>query len=344
MLNKKISITKDDYNTNDFLHCWSEFKTRPNKMLIHNTYHSESFNNLLESYIIDKNIFTEIIPNNEGDIINDKLLVKIDKSCYISYIISDRNNDDSTIDGITFYYSDYDQIQKIVDLLDECLVDLNIDENNILNTISSSINGLDIDPISLNDSYLDNIKLFYNKETFKELNKLIKRIDKSNKGLSIFVGERGVGKTSILNYIASKVNRIIIYIPNNMIDQTINSHEFKNFIIKYDRPIIVIDDCESFNDYQINSVVNNTLQLVDGFLSDNTNVNVIMIYNEDNDSIDSLSKCNNLIGIVEFNYLDIKESNTLSKHLKQNKKYKNNSKLVDIRNKKYKNTEFNIGF
>jgi putative ribosome biogenesis GTPase RsgA len=52
------------------------------------------------------------------------------------------------------------------------------------------------------------------------------KIKKSEKGLSVLWGERGTGKTSIINYLADKLDRIVIFIPNNLIEHTINNPDF----------------------------------------------------------------------------------------------------------------------
>ena len=128
---------------------------------------------------------------------------------------------------------------------------------------------------------------------------------------------------------------MVIYIPNSLLEATLNNSDFRNFLRKFHRPIIVIDDCEMiFNELftKSNIYVNNLLQMVEGLLSDTIQVNVITIFNvEDESEIDhALLECNSLIDVIEFEYLDEEESNDLSKHLGHNKKYKNKTKLIDI--------------
>jgi AAA+ ATPase superfamily predicted ATPase len=183
----------------------------------------------------------------------------------------------------------------------------------------------------------------------KGLDKVIKSIKKSNKGLTILYGERGTGKTSTINYITTKLESIVIFIPNNMVENTINNPEFRKFLKKHSKPVIVIDDCEMFFNEAFaksNIFVNNLLQMVDGFLSDSMEVNVITIFNvEDEDEIDhSLIDCNNLTDIVKFDCLTEDESNDLSKHLNQDKKYKNKNRLVDIIKKRKNKASKEIGF
>jgi len=345
-----LNITKDDYNLNDFIYCWDKFGGRPNRVVIHNTYSTKLFNKVMDGQILDKNVFTEVIPDSEEVIINDKILAKLDERCYLSYVVADRNMDNSFIDSITFYYEgNYEGIQSILEELNDCILDYCEDDSNKLNTIGLSVNGLEIEPINMKEEN-DNVDLFYNTTTFKGVTKAIKGIKKAEKGLTILYGERGTGKTSVINHIASKLDRIVIFVPSSMIDHTINNPEFRKFIKKYEKPILVLDDCEMFlgGDLYTKSglFANNILQMVDGFLSDTMNVNIVAILNiEDEDEIDpSLLECNNLIEVVEFLPLSEEESNDLAKSLGSNKKYKTKTKVIDIVKKRSNYEEIGIGF
>ncbi len=348
--NLNINITKDDFDLNDFLLCWKEFGERPNRVLIHNTYSTKLVNSAIEEFIKEKNVFTEVTTDEEGLLINDKMFVKLDDECYMSYIVADRLSDASFIDTITFIYKrGYEKIQEFLDILNDCIMDFAHEDSHKLNTITLSQSGLEIEPISLHDIDLDNIDLYYNSDTFKKVDKAIKQIKKSDKGLSIFYGERGTGKTSIINYISSKLDRIVIFIPNNMIEHTINNPEFRKYLKKYDKPVLVIDDCEvAFTEIygRANMFSSNLLQMVDGFLAESMNCNIVAIFNlENEEEIDhSLLDCNNLIDCIEFKYLDTDDSINLGKHVNNNKKYKNKTKLIDIIKKRSNKEVFDIGF
>ena len=345
-----LNIDKDDYHLNDYLVCWEKFGHRPNKILIHNTYSGKLFDEVITKYVIEKNVFTEVIPDTEELIINDKLFIKLDEGCYISYIVADRLSESSFIDSVSFYYANgYEKVQDFIDELNDCVLDYEDDDSNKLNTIGISLNGLEIEPISLHNIDLDNVDNYYNTETFRRVEKAVKQIKKSDKGLTVFYGERGSGKTSIINYISSKLDRIVIFIPNNMIDHTINNPEFRKFIKKYDKPVLVLDDCEiafTENYGRSNMFTSNLLQMVDGFLSDSINCNIVTIFNiDDEEEIDpSLLECNNLIDVIEFEMLTDEESNLLAKHIQSNKKYKNKTKLIDIIKKRSNKKGFEIGF
>lgn len=333
-----INVNRDDATLNDFLFCWSKFESRPNKIVVYNTYSTKEFNEIISKITSDRNILTEIIPDGEEYLINDKIFLKILDGLYISYVQIDRNSDKSIINELCFFYKgdkEFKTIQTTIESLNGCLVDFCEEQSNRINTLSIGPNGLEIDPVGLMDTDLDNTELFYNHKTFKGIKKLIKSIKKSKKGLSILYGQRGTGKTSMINYLSTSIDRMIIFIPNNMIDATINNPEFKRFIRRYPSPIIIIDDCEMmFNESynKSNILVNNLIQLVDGFLSDSIEAQIITLFNVDSDvEIDhSLLDCNNLIDIVEFTKLNGEEATELSKYLDKSKKYKSDTRLIDV--------------
>jgi len=343
-----LNVNKDDAELNDFLYCWEQFESRPNKIVIHNTYSTNLFNEVLDNHVIERNFFTEVVPADETFVINDKMFVKINNDVYCSYIVIDRKQENSVINEVTFFYrteENFTLIQELVEEFNTCVVNFDEADSNKLNTIALSQSGLEIEPIEMSDFDVDNFELYYSKQTSKDINKLVKEIKKSTKGLSILLGERGTGKTSAINYLASKLDRIVIFIPNNMIEHTINNPEFRKFLKRYSKPVIVLDDCEMmFHEYftKSNMFANNLLQMVDGFLSDSMEVNIVAIFNvEDEDEIDhSLLEANNLIRVIEFEELSIDESNELSDYLGNKRQYKNKTSVLDIiRNKKPKESK-----
>jgi hypothetical protein len=86
--------------------------------------------------------------------------------------------------------------------------------------------------------------------------------------------------------------------------------------------------------------------MVDGFLADTMNVNIIALFNTDteDDIEEELLDCNSLIDVIEFELLSVDESNELAKHLESNKKYKNKTRVIDIIKKRSSNEASKIGF
>lgn len=339
-----ININRDDSNLNDFLICWDIFQCRPNKLIIHKTYQSELFYEILNDYIKEKTSLMEIIPTTEEEIINDKVFAKISDNIYITYIELDRNSENPMISDFSFIYKQENElIKEIISKLDECIIEFNDDEFEInkLNIATlSPENNVEIEPIEYTKK--EEFRKFYSKKTYKEINKLIKDISDNNKGLSILYGERGTGKTSVICNITDKIDKPIIFIPNSMIESAINNPNFRKTFQSYRKSVIVIDDCEMiFNEFfnKSNIFVNNLIQMIDGLISDEIEINIILIFNVDNESeIDhSLLECNNLLRMIEFSDLSSNEATELSEFLGHNKKYKEKVRVLDVvKNRKYK--------
>ena len=142
--------------------------------------------------VSSKNVFTEIIPSDSSFVINDKVFVKVNDGLYLSYVVIDRNQDNSIINEISFFYKDYKEdakkAQEIIEDLNSCIVDFCEEEGNNLNTISYHNGTLEIEPIDNSKCDIDNFDLYYQNDTFKDVEKLVKKIKKSDKGLSILYG------------------------------------------------------------------------------------------------------------------------------------------------------------
>jgi predicted AAA+ superfamily ATPase len=177
----------------------------------------------------------------------------------------------------------------------------------------------------------------------------VKKSKKPKPGLSIFYGSRGTGKSSVIKFLSSKLERNFIYIPNNLIDLTINSSEIYKFLQKHKNPIIIIDDCEMiFSEFftKSNVIVNNLMQIIDGPLSNKVKASIITIFNvEDTNEIDhNLMDCNNLVDIIEFSNLSNSEANQLSDFLGYKQKHKSDIRLLDLIKNNKSNNKKRLGF
>ena len=206
-----------------------------------------------------------------------------------------------------------------------------------MNTLSVSNAVLEISPLDYTE--FKNFEDYYNENTLKSISKLIKKIKKSERGLSILWGERGSGKTYAAKHISQEIDRMSIFIPNNMVDTTINNPDFKSFLRRHPKSMIIVDDCEIFfNEVYTKSNIftNNMIQLIDGFLSTDINLQILLLFNveEESDIDHTLLECNNLIDVIEFEYLDLESASDLSKSLGIKGKIDTDMKLIDIINGK----------
>jgi len=340
-----ININRDDSGINDFLIIFDSMKSRPSRVILHDRFSGKEFNDIIESFIsseiLEKNFLTEYIPSDDNYIINEKVLLQIDENIWISYLVMNKQSEDYIINEVCFYYRSVEQqdhIEKMVVQMTECIVDYE-DESNKINTLSmNSDNLIDLEPLLISEIDTENM---YSDVVIKKIDKLVKVIKKDSKGLSIFIGEKGLGKTNMCKYVASKVDKMSIFIPNNMIEQTVNSPDFKRFLSRFEKTLVIIDDCEFlYNPVfgRMNHFTNSILQLVDGFMSEHLNTHFLLVFNTTEEELDeNLLDCNNLIDVVEFDMLSSEMATELSKSLGINKKHKNETRLLDVVNSKKKN-------
>jgi hypothetical protein len=335
MENTNIKYTKDDSNLNDFLYCTNEFGERPSKIVMTFNFKSLEFSKYFAE-IECINVVTEASPADGVNMINEKYFAKINKNIYISYTHLDKNVDKSVITNVIIYYNtphlgtlleDIDSfIEKDSELIGK-------DKINIIN-YNHATHGYTLEGMDIIEADYDNLNLYYNKSSAKGFNKIIKKIKKKNKGLFIMHGKRGAGKTTALSFIANNCSKMSIFIPNNMIEYTINNPDFLEVLKTYS-PLLILDDCEVLLDgiYSKSDIIfTNLLQLVDGFHSNELDTHILMCFNiNSEDELDStLIEANNLLKIVEVKPLNVETSNALSKHLGFNYEIKEDILLVNL--------------
>lgn len=316
----------------------NKFENNPNKVILHNFYNGVDF---LESLSSEEEVNTiiEIIPDPNDNYVNQSSLHKINDKTYVSFIELDKLTDNFLVSQVTFYFQDnLEEVNKIIEELENYKIDIESDENKLskFNSISISGDKMIIQPISVEPNNID-IEEIYNNETIKSIKKIKKRIKKSRKGLTIFYGDKGTGKTEMMKHLISLTDKSCLFIPSNTLDITINNPEFKSILQNYQDIILTIDDCEFFTNgkfSKMNYVTNNLVQLVDSIISDSLNLHILLIFNilEDEEIDETLLDCNNLLDIIEFDKLDFELSTELSKTLGFNRKYKTDQRLVDIFN------------
>jgi|688.fasta_scaffold188223_2 energy-coupling factor transporter ATP-binding protein EcfA2 len=355
--NLNFNINKDDNVYNDFIYCWSEMGIRPSKTIIYKNYSSEFINFFDDKKIQETTVHEDIIPLDDENMVNQRFFVKLSDNIWFTYTAFDVESEESFIGEVSFYYdykSHYD-VRKIILELDQFEIKDEpgqIESKSNMSRISIGQTGIELEPISENIIDLENIEYYYNDETFKQISKLSKKIKKSNHGLSIIYGEKGTGKTSIVNFLSNKIKqKQFIYLPTNLFDNTINNPEFKNFLKKNKDSVIILDDAEIFFSETFytksNIFTTNLLQLVDGIDASELALNLILILNCDRESdIDSsLISSNNLIDVIRLDDLTKSKANELSKHLGKKLKSKQSTKLNDIlKNKPTTFSETEIGF
>ncbi len=183
---------------------------------------------------------------------------------------------------------------------------------------------------------------------------LMDRFENENKGLILFHGEPGTGKTYYIRHLLRSMankNKIVIYMPPNMVDYMVEpqfmsfiSNEVQQFSQENNFCVLLIEDAEPIlasrsSDTRIQGV-SNLLNMTDGLLNDMLNIQIICTFNVKVSKLDkALLRPGRLLARKEFKALPEFESNLLASRLGIKHHFTSASTLAEIYAKaKSKNT------
>jgi len=199
---------------------------------------------------------------------------------------------------------------------------------------------------ALNDDFeikdLD-INYGYGFEKFHE--ELMQRFATQSKGLVLFHGEPGTGKTFYIRHLLRKMvsrKKIVIYMPPNMVDHLVEP-AFMTFLAGQIQTwsnqgffsVLLIEDAEPLLAKRQEGVriqgVTNLLNMTDGLLNDMLNLQIICTFNVDLKKLDSaLLRPGRLIARKEFKKLSELDANLLAQRLGIKHNFKKGATLGEI--------------
>lgn len=195
----------------------------------------------------------------------------------------------------------------------------------ILNVSHSS---LDVHRVSLSEDQLvprEQVNLFYGDGAAEWLGSWIARLNQRRYGLSIFSGEPGTGKTTLLRSLAGWLNEsyLFYFMPASRFDR-VDSGELVSFWSDENRlsklkKVLVLEDAESVllrRDGDNRERVATLLNLTDGVMGDALRVHVICTLNSALADLDpALLRPGRLLGHREFFRLTGEAAQRLAAHL-----------------------------
>lgn len=192
---------------------------------------------------------------------------------------------------------------------------------------------------NLTDEELD---LHYGESFSGFHNKLTELLKSDSKGLIIFHGQPGTGKTYYIRMLLKdlvKSKKNVLYVPSNFIDSFLDPSFItflSDWILEQNNPtILLLEDAECLVESRDSGVrslgISNLLNITDGILNDILGTQIILTFNTNLDYIDSaLLRPERLLARKEFTNLTKEEATRLIEHLKIEHSPSGDMSLADI--------------
>lgn len=245
---------------------------------------------------------------------------------------------------VTSIYYRYENVQAIIEYLNDNIID-NVPSDNKIEIIVQNQSGFDFIEHSIKPTEVD-IDTMYNDDFADVYDHIVDKLNTADKGIVLFHGDPGTGKTTLIRHLTTVVNKKFIFVPINMIGH-ISSPSFIQDLVTNKGNVLVIEDCENFiQDRSIseNSIVSSLLQVTDGILSDILSLKVICTFNTDITRVDpALMREGRLIAEYKFEQLSQEKADKLAGEPVEGPRTLSNifNELTYTQNKKVEQT---IGF
>ena len=214
--------------------------------------------------------------------------------------------------------------------------------------------GLEIKTHSIKPYRID-FETMYNDDFFEIHSRVKNALTNDNKGVVLFHGIAGSGKTNYIKWLTSQIpNKKFIFVPTTMIG-SLTDPAFISLLIGNKNSVLVLEDCENYiaerTAFNSNTdVVSSILNIADGMLSDVLECKLICTFNSDISKIDSaLLRKGRLIAEYKFKELTVEKCNKYLQSTDRNFVVDKPYSLaeltnIDIKELKEQNKQTKIGF
>jgi len=226
---------------------------------------------------------------------------------------------------VTVYYPNYKFLSDLSEkflFLEKFKIKYN--KRDFVSVLMKDVYGeYDFIPLDIKVPKFD-VELNYGKKFVSIYEKTIDRLKNRNKGLYMFHGESGTGKSSFIKHLTTVVDKEFIFVPTSFIEKFVSDPEIFSILIKRKRCVLILEDAEKIlisRERQDNEYISAILNLSDGILSDMLEASIIITYNCDDTKIDkALKRKGRTMVDYKFDKLCIEDSKKLAKSLKINSK------------------------
>lgn len=209
-------------------------------------------------------------------------------------------------------------------------------KNNLYLTSQGADGRLFLREFNIKSKIEVDIDLNYN-DDFKPIHSLVEeRVKSSDKGIIMFHGIPGTGKTSYVKWFLQNTPKKVIFMPPYLATQ-LSSPSFINFVADSCKDsLLVIEDAEEVlasRSLGGNTAISNLLNITDGLLSDIFNIQILATFNCKISEIDeALKRKGRIIAEYEFKELAVDKAQKLSDKLGFNSQISKPTVLTDVFN------------
>ena len=283
-------------------------KKKPNFFFSHNEY-------IILANIADKNGDSE----DSYAVDDDSIIVNTGASYDETKKNKCINANNSKVYVTIYYPSDkaFSPLSKDFSFIEK-YKNIDVDKNYVSILIKNQYGDYDFEPLDIKVPKMD-LELNYGKKFTDVYKKTVHKLKNNNKGLYMFHGDPGTGKSSFIRHLTTVVDKEFIFIPSSFIEKFISDPDIFAILLRRRKCILILEDAEKIlisRDREDNQFISTLLNISDGILSDILEASVILTYNCDDTKIDTaLKRKGRTMVDYRFDKLSIEECKILAKYL-----------------------------
>jgi hypothetical protein len=208
---------------------------------------------------------------------------------------------------------------KVLDFIkDFSIVDKK--ENNISILIKNQYGDYDFEPLKVSVPEDMDLELNYGKKFLTVHDNVVEKLNNNDKGLYLFHGEPGTGKTTYIKYLTNLVKKDFIFVPTTMLDRFVNDPDVLGMMVRRKKAVLVLEDAEKIlisRESGDNPFISTLLNVSDGIMADILKTAIIVTFNSNEKMIDKAIKRKGRTMVdYKFEKLSLEEALKIAKKLK----------------------------